>query len=116
MHTASGQTPGIVQTLCRPFQAFSWLLIHKPSPNSTVPVAWITEPAMDSWYEDWVLLSIYARSQMIFPDIYTSQIGRQMVINVSLFMTIVFAVLQRWTNKTAVTKQEREFSSRIWLL
>ena len=46
--TAPGRTPGIVRTLCRPFRAVRWFPIHKPSSNSTVPVAWITEPAMDS--------------------------------------------------------------------
>ena len=49
VRTAPGRTPGIVRTLCRPFRAFRWFPIHKPSSNSTVPVAWITEPATDSW-------------------------------------------------------------------
>ena len=31
VRTAPGQTPGIVRTLCRPFQAFRWCPIHKPS-------------------------------------------------------------------------------------
>ena len=48
MRTAPGRTPGIVRTLCRPFRAFRWFPIHKPSSNSTVPVAWIIEPATDS--------------------------------------------------------------------
>ena len=48
VRTAPGRTPGIVRTLCRPFRAFRWFPIHKPSSNSTVPVAWITEPATDS--------------------------------------------------------------------
>ena len=48
VRTAPGWTPGIVRTLCRPFRAFRWFPIHKPSSNSIVPVAWITEPAMDS--------------------------------------------------------------------
>ena len=51
VRTAPGRTPGIVRTLCRPFWAFRWFPIHKPSSNSTVPVAWITEPATDSRYE-----------------------------------------------------------------
>ena len=46
MRTAPGGTSGIVRTLCRPFPAFRWFPIHKPSSNSTVLVAWITEPAM----------------------------------------------------------------------
>ena len=48
VHNAHGWTPDIVRTLCRPFQAFRWFPIHKPSSNSTVPVPWITEPATDS--------------------------------------------------------------------
>ena len=32
---------------CRPFRAFRWFPICKPSSNSNVPVAWITEPATD---------------------------------------------------------------------
>ena len=39
VRTAPGQIPGIVQTLCRPFQAFRWFLMHNLSSNSTVPVA-----------------------------------------------------------------------------
>ena len=52
VRTAPGRTPGIVRTLCRPFWAFRWFPIHKPSSNSTVPVAWITEPTTDSCYEN----------------------------------------------------------------
>ena len=48
VHTAPGQTPGIVRTLCRPFRAFRWFPIHKLSSNSTIRVAWITEPTTDS--------------------------------------------------------------------
>ena len=48
VRTTPGGTPGIVRTLCRPFRAFRWFRIHKPSSNSTVPIAWITEPATDS--------------------------------------------------------------------
>ena len=43
-----GWTPGIVRNFCKPFQAFVWFTIHKPSSNSTVPTAWIKEPTMDS--------------------------------------------------------------------
>ena len=31
MRTAPGRTPSTVQTLCRPFRAFRWFPIHKPS-------------------------------------------------------------------------------------
>ena len=48
VRTAPGWTPGIVRTLCRPSQAFWWFPIHKPSSNSIVTLAWITEPAKDS--------------------------------------------------------------------
>ena len=47
---APGWTTGIVRTLCRPFRVFRWFPIYKPSSNSTVLVAWITEPATDSRY------------------------------------------------------------------
>ena len=47
VHSAPGQTPGIVQTLCRTFRAFRQFPIYKP--NSIVPVAWIIESVTDSW-------------------------------------------------------------------
>ena len=47
VRTAPGRTPGIVRTLCRPFHAFRWFPIHKPSSNSTIPVAWISEATTD---------------------------------------------------------------------
>ena len=46
----SGKNPCIVWTLHRPFQAFGWFPFHKPSSNSTLPVAWITELAKGSQY------------------------------------------------------------------
>ena len=49
VHIAPVRTLGIVQTLCRPFQVFSWFPIHKPFSNSTFTVTWITEPTTDSW-------------------------------------------------------------------
>ena len=36
-----------MRSLCRPFWAFRWFPIHKPSWNSTE--AWIIEPVTDSW-------------------------------------------------------------------
>ena len=43
-----GLTSSMVQTLCRPIQAFKWFSIQKPSTNSSVPVACITQPAKNS--------------------------------------------------------------------
>ena len=39
VYSATGRTLGMVETHWRPFLAFRWFPIHRPSSNSTVPLA-----------------------------------------------------------------------------
>ena len=94
VRTAPGRTPGIVQTLCRPFRAFRWFPIHKQPSNSTVPVSWISEHVTDSLYPPTLFACVISKCPLAwtYSDYTSVRKNLQLDICVSPFSRILMCI------------------------